>query len=97
MLKLPLNWLSWRKKNPATRVQEQVGEELREQQYTYCESVHGIGPWHIRKLSDKGPKFGGGIDTQSLCGMVQPIGTTTGHARGWGGWDIHAHIIPTPR
>ena len=24
--------------------------------------------WHIRKLSEEGPKFGGGADTLALCG-----------------------------
>ena len=37
--------------------------------YSFCENVHA-GPcsrWHIRKLSDKGKKFGGGADTSALC------------------------------
>jgi len=37
--------------------------------YSFCENVHAdpLSRWHIRKLSDKGRKFGGGADTLSLC------------------------------
>ena len=38
--------------------------------YSFCEPVYA-GPldrWHIRKLTDKGEKLGGGADTPSLCG-----------------------------
>ena len=37
--------------------------------YSFCENVHAgpCGKWHIRKLSDKGRKLGGGADTLSLC------------------------------
>lgn len=39
-----------------------------------CESVHASGssPWHLRRLTKVGQKFGGGIDTESLCGRVKP-------------------------
>ena len=38
--------------------------------YSFCESITAtaISSWHIRKLSDKGQKLGGGADTLSLCG-----------------------------
>ncbi len=26
-------------------------------------------PWHIRPLTEKGPKFGGGADTLALCDL----------------------------
>ena len=37
--------------------------------YSFCENVHSgpLSRWHIRKLTDKGKKFGGGADTLSLC------------------------------
>jgi len=40
--------------------------------YSFCESVTATGtsPWHIRKLTDKGRKRGGGADTPALCGRV---------------------------
>lgn len=40
--------------------------------YSFCESVTAVplGPWHIRTLTDKGMKFGGGADTKVLCGRV---------------------------
>jgi len=63
--------------------------------YSFCESVTGIGPWHIRPLTAWGRKLGGGIDTGSLCGRVQPMGIfgPDGH-RGGGGWDIGVEIKP---
>lgn len=50
--------------------------------YTFCESVHssGLGLWCIRKNTEKGPKFGGGIDSDSLCGRVKSQ---------VGGWDLN--------
>lgn len=56
--------------------------------FAYCESVHAtsISPWHIRELSAAvGLKLGGGVDTASLCGRVQPRGAGPG---GFGGWDL---------
>ena len=40
--------------------------------YAFCETVIAcsISPWHIRELTDQGWKFGGGADTNSLCGRV---------------------------
>jgi len=38
--------------------------------YSFCENA-GAGPmskWHIRPLTDKGRKLGGGADTLALCG-----------------------------
>lgn len=39
-------------------------------EYSFCESAwaSGASPWHIRKLTDKGRKLGGGADTRALCG-----------------------------
>lgn len=50
--------------------------------YSFCESVHvtGAGRWHIRRLTDKGRKLGGGIDTPSLCKRVNA------------GWDVKVEI-----
>ena len=49
--------------------------------YSFCETVTagGASPWHIRKLTSKGKKLGGGADTKALCG--RPVG-----------WDIKANI-----
>lgn len=40
--------------------------------YSFCEtySASGSTPWHIRVLSDQGPKLSGGADTPSLCGRT---------------------------
>ena len=55
--------------------------------FSYCESIAATATstWHIRKLTSKGRKLGGGIDTPSLCGRVTsgwdlavPIGTAPG-------------------
>jgi hypothetical protein len=57
-------------------------EEITMAEYSFCESVHA-GPqsrWHIRKLSDKGKKLGGGIDTPTLCG------------KNMDGWDVNVAI-----
>lgn len=42
--------------------------------FTFCESVAAgsRSRWHIRRTTAVGPKFGGGIDTPSLCGAVKP-------------------------
>lgn len=57
-------------------------EEKKEKpEYSFCESVMA-GPrshWHIRKLTKNGQKFGGGIDTDSLCGCLKSE---------VGGWDL---------
>lgn len=47
-------------------------------EYSFCESVMATSysPWHIRQLTKKGRKLGGGIDTPSLCGRVKA-------GRGW--------------
>jgi hypothetical protein len=60
--------------------------------YAFCESVTGIGPWHIRKLSAAGLKLRGGIDTPTLCGFVRPTEDTSSVRRGWGGWDLNTRI-----
>lgn len=70
--------------------------------FVFCESVFGIGPWHIRRLSDQGFKLGGGIDTPSLCDFVRPMGDFPDGKRGFGGWDLEvriteAHLAPAAK
>lgn len=38
--------------------------------FAFCETVAAGGgsPWHIRQLTTRGKKLGGGADTPSLCG-----------------------------
>jgi len=58
--------------------------------YSFCEGIMA-GPhtrWHIRKLSSKGRKLGGGIDTASLCGAIGPV--SDGVMRN--GWDLAVEI-----
>ena len=40
--------------------------------YSFCETVFASSssPWHIRPLTAKGKKLGGGADTVALCGRV---------------------------
>jgi len=35
----------------------------------WCETIAANGREHLRRLSDAGPKYGGGSDTPTLCGM----------------------------
>lgn len=58
--------------------------------YAFCESVAAgsCGRWHIRKVEDR-LHLGGGIDTPSLCGRVNPIGSERGAT---GGWDVNVKI-----
>jgi hypothetical protein len=49
--------------------------------FSFCESVTAAGPWHIRRLTAVGQKFGGGADTLSLCGRKVA-------------WDMRAQIQP---
>ena len=55
-------------------------------EYSFCESVHATGATAscIRPLTEAGRKLGGGIDTPSLCGRVQPPN----------GWDLAYGITP---
>lgn len=58
--------------------------------YAFCE-VSCAGPrskWHIRKIKDR-LWLTGGIDTQSLCGYVKPLGP---ELRSIGGWDLNIKI-----
>lgn len=50
-------------------------------QFAFCESMHATGatPWHIRKLTTQGLKFGGGADTKALCDRKVA-------------WDLHVKI-----
>lgn len=51
--------------------------------YSFCENVHAVTSfWHIRKLTKEGQKFGGGVDTGSLCGRVKAP-----H-----GWDLNVEL-----
>lgn len=52
--------------------------------FTLCEPVVASSRslWCIRKTTDVGPKFGGGVDTPSLCGRVR-VGQ---------GWDLQVRI-----
>ena len=40
------------------------------QEYAFCETAaaSGYSPWHIRRLTKRGKKLGGGADTPTLCG-----------------------------
>lgn len=57
--------------------------------YSFCEpSTAGpCAPWCIRKLTAAGQKFGGGVDTPSLCGRVKPCGEG-----GADGWDVRCDV-----
>lgn len=50
--------------------------------YSFCECAvaNSTNRWHIRMLTDNGPKYSGGIDSESLCRRVRP--------KPWSGWDI---------
>jgi hypothetical protein len=52
--------------------------------YAFCEpeTVGGAAPWCLRLLTDTGPKYGGGIDTDSLCGRV----------KAHHGWDVDVPV-----
>lgn len=49
--------------------------------FSFCEPVHAVplGRWHIRPLTARGHKYGGGCDTISLCGLPM-------------GWDLEPQI-----
>jgi len=40
--------------------------------YAFCETVTATpwSRWHIRKLTEKGLKLGGGADTPAICGRM---------------------------
>lgn len=40
--------------------------------YSFCESIFAgpNSPWHIRVLTEKGIKLGGGADTPAICGRT---------------------------
>ena len=50
--------------------------------FSFCESTWAppLGKWHVRRLTDAGNKFGGGIDTPSLCEFIKQ------------GWDLRVPI-----
>lgn len=47
-----------------------VSARIEMDEFSFCENVHGIGPWHIRRLGPNGRMLGGGIDTPFLCRKV---------------------------
>jgi len=51
----------------------------------FCEPamVTGAGWWCLRFVGEKGEMFGGGVDTPSLCGRVDPE---------FNGWDIDVRV-----
>lgn len=53
---------------------------------SFCESITATGssPWCVRILTDNGLFFGGGVDTESLCGRVR-VGS---------GWDLNVKFDP---
>jgi len=57
--------------------------------YAFCEPTCAgpCAPWCIRPLTAAGKKLGGGVDTPSLCGRVQPADTG-----GFGGWDVEPAV-----
>lgn len=64
--------------------------------FSLCESSQAApkAKWHIRRLGNAGPKYGGGIDTPSLCGRVRPWGDPIPGKKykGYGGWDLEIRI-----
>lgn len=46
-------------------------------EFSYCETIAAY-KWHIRQLTDKGRKLGGGADTNALCGA--PVKWDVNHA-----------------
>jgi len=50
---------------------EKIAEPDRPE-YSFCETVTATAtsPWHIRKLTEKGKKLGGGADSLALCGIM---------------------------
>lgn len=64
--------------------------------HSFCESIHASSssPWHIRKLTSKGRKLGGGIDTPTLCDLIYPLGAPIPRKNhtGNGGWDVAVPI-----
>lgn len=49
--------------------------------FSFCETYSAPPwcPWHIRALSQRGKKLGGGADTPALCGTLVA-------------WDLEVHI-----
>jgi hypothetical protein len=66
--------------------------------FSYCESTtaSSLSPVHIRELTSVGRKLGGGIDTPSFCGLVEPSGIWNNKLQGrscpFGGWDLPLEI-----
>jgi hypothetical protein len=63
--------MNWRemlpKGHPLHREPEVQTPALR---FAFCETItaSSISPWHIRRLTSRGKKLGGGADTPALCG-----------------------------
>ncbi len=56
---------------------------MKNPKFAFCESINATvtSQWHIRKLTNKGLKLGGGADTKALCGREVA-------------WDLDVKIIP---
>jgi hypothetical protein len=54
--------------------------------FSYCESVtaSSTSAWHIRQLTDRDKKLGGGADTAALCGKTVS-------------WDLNADVSHNDR
>lgn len=52
--------------------------------FSFCETTTAgpLSKWHIRELTRNGKKLSGGVDTQSLCGALNPPY----------GWDLNVNI-----
>jgi len=59
-----------------------AADEAAAPKYAFCESVLAtpISKWHIRELTDKGLRLTGGIDSPSLCALINK------------GWDLDVPI-----
>ena len=59
--------------------------------FSFCESTFAgpFSPWHIRILTPKGRRTGGGIDTNFLCNMGNDRTTLQNP-----GWDLEVKITP---
>jgi hypothetical protein len=58
--------------------------------YSFCEGIcaGSNSRWHIRKVRDS-LHLTGGVNTDSLCGKVRPLGPEVGSC---GGWDVNVKI-----
>jgi hypothetical protein len=61
--------MKWREMLPKYHPLHQEPEP-EPQKFAFCETdtAGGGSPWHIRELTGRGKKLGGGADTPALCG-----------------------------